>query len=236
MSESKTAAAAPRIKLGSTIEKQTKVTGLVTSPTSILVRYETLPNNQPGPNGNAIAVWQDTQIPYGGTPPPVQKKTTTGVSPHGSDAFDNLDLQKKPYIVGYSTGSNLNTICSTLLFTPGNPEGTPFLTSVKATEVATDTLIIKFDTPLGNDPKTNQNWIGLWEGQSFTWDGKNRKAKVAVNKTNASDSQPLTHSLKFDTWYTVVYASGPADTDIAAVYTFKTDPFMSDTESSEGGS
>jgi len=211
------------IALGSPTLSQTKVTGVVTTASSILVKYDTLPGNAPNQNGNVIAVWQDTQIPWGTAP--IQKKTITGNSPKGSDAFDNLSLQSKSYIVGYSTGSNLNTICSTVVFTPGNVEGTPFSTSLQVKELDSDTLIVTFDTPVGNDPKANQNWIGLWDGKSFTWDGKNRLAKVNVDKTTASGSMVLQYNLKFDTDYTLVYASGPAETNISTALTFRTDPY-----------
>jgi len=212
------------IATGSPTLQQTEITGLVTGASSILVKYKTLPGNQPNSNGNVIAVWQDTQIPWG--TPPLQKKTVTGNSPAGSDAFDNLSIQSKSYIVGYSTGSNLSTICSTLTFTPGDPVGTPFLTSVKAKELDSDTLIVSYDTPVGNDPKANQDWIGLWEGKTFTWDGKNRLTKVNVDKNTASGSMVVLYSLKVDTYYTLVYASGAAETNIAATFTFQTAPFL----------
>ena len=212
------------IATGSPTLQQTEITGLVTGASSILVKYKTLPGNQPNSNGNVIAVWQDTQIPWG--TPPLQKKTVTGNSPAGSDAFDNLSIQSKSYIVGYSTGSNLSTICSTLTFTPGDPVGTPFLTSVKAKELDSDTLIVSYDTPVGNDPKANQDWIGLWEGKTFTWDGKNRLTKVNVDKNTATGSMVVLYSLKVDTYYTLVYASGAAETNIAATFTFQTAPFL----------
>ena len=214
------------IVTGSPILQQTDVSGLVTTASSIVVKYKTLRGNLPNQNGNAIAVWQDTEVDWGGKNPPLQKKTVTGNQPLGSDAFDNLSLSSKSYIVGYSTGSNLSTICSTVLFTPGNVEGTPFLTTLTPTNIETDTLILKFETPAGNDPKANQNWIGLWEGRTFAWDGKNRLTKVNVDKNTENGSMVVQYSLKFDTDYTLVYASGPADTNISTAYTFRTGPFI----------
>jgi hypothetical protein len=224
MSPREKAVQAMVVATGSPTQQQTEITGLVTSSTSILVKYKTLPGNLPNQNGNVMAVWQDTQIPWG--TPPLQKKTVTGNQPTGSDAFDNLGIQSKSYIVGYSTGSNLSTVCSTLTFTPGNVQGTPFLTSLGVKELDTDTLIVSYDTPVGNDPKANQNWIGLWEGKSFTWDGKNRLTKINVDKNSATGSMVMLYSLKIDTFYTLAYASGAADTNISTSLTFQTGPFL----------
>jgi hypothetical protein len=212
------------VSMGSPILQQTRFTGSVISASSISVRYFGLPGNQPNKNGNALALWQDSQIPWGTAP--IQKITISLNTPTGSQTFDDLALQSKSYVVGYSTGSDLSTICSTVLFTPGNPDGTPFSTSIAVQSMDSDSLVLRFDTPVGNDAKGNQNWIGLWEGQTFTWDGKNRLTKVNVNKTTANSTMVVPYSFKIDTYYTIVYASGPADTCISTALTFQTAPFL----------
>ena len=212
------------ISMGSPLLQQTQTTGSVISASSISIKYYGLPGNQPNSNGNAIAIWQDSQIPWGSAP--IKKLTITLNTPTGSQTFDDLSLQSKSYVVGYSTGSDLSTICSTVQFTPGNTDGVPFNTSIAVQTLDSDALTLRFDTPVGNDPKSNQNWIGLWEGRSFTWDGKNRVAKVTVNKSTANSTMVVPYSFKIDTYYTAVYASGPADTNISTALTFQTAPFL----------
>lgn len=198
-------------------------TGEIFDAHNLGVQYSTIPGNQPAKNGNTLALWQSQGIPWG--QPPLQKKVIAKDDPTGDQVFQ-VELQRKPYIVGYATSDTGTAWAATLQFNPGDKEGKPFVTSIDLQATGNDSLLAIFQTPKLNVPSANKNWIGLWLGTQPTWDGTNRLKKVDVESSSDTGSQPMSGlKLLMSTTYCLAYAVGPKDSDLAAWVTFVTQPF-----------
>ncbi|GKX27677.1 hypothetical protein SH1V18_01570 [Vallitalea longa] len=216
-----------QLKAINQIPHSNKIQGTIISKNLMSIKWETLPDNQAASNGNALYVWQNTGLPWGQGQSPLQYDTIKENSQTGDQVF-KFNVEKKPYIVAYSTSASGSSFCATLQFNPGSAEGVPSFTTIELVEPALgdNSLIAKFTTPIGNNPKANNNWIGLWEGAKVTYDGSNRIKKIMVESNVSSDTQLMNNlSLTVDTTYTLGYACGPQDSDLTAFVTFTTSPY-----------
>ena len=102
----------------------------------------------------------------------------------------------------------------------------PITTQLGLAWLGSDSLLASFVTLPLNAPKSYRNWIGLWKGQGLTYDGSNRLAKVDIDSDGATSQSMNGLLLTVDTTYTLGYACGPRDQDLAAWVTFKTDPYL----------
>lgn len=200
------------------------LSGAILDPTHVVVGYGTVPGNQPATNGNLVAIWQNNGIPWGQTP--MQKQSITKNDPTGDQIFE-FNIQRLPYVVAYGTSDTNKAWAGTLQFTPGQgTDGVPFVTQIDVSAAGADSLLASFNTPLLNNPNANGNWVGLWQGPQPTYDGSNRIKKVNVTATTAQGSQSMSGlGLLMGTTYSLAYAVGPKDSDIAAWVTFVTQPF-----------
>jgi hypothetical protein len=201
-----------------------KLSGAILDPTHVGVIYSTVPGNQPATNGNLVAIWQNEGIPWGQQP--MQKQNITLNSPTGDQIFE-FPIQRLPYVVAYGTSDTGTAWAGTLQFTPGQGvDGAPFVTQIDIQATGNDSVLAVFNTPMGNIPSSNGNWIGLWKGPQPTYDGSNRIKKVNVNVSTAQGGQSMSGlTLLMNTTYSLAYAVGPKDSDIAAWVTFTTQPF-----------
>ena len=201
---------------------QTSITGRLISGRIVTIKYKTLSGNNPKKLKNWVGIWQSDQILY--SDPPLRKKYITGTDKDGDLAFDSLEMQRKEYIIGYGVGDGNNTIAATLFIpTDAQPSdmGIAFATLVEVIEHGNNFLIVKFQTPLGNRPAANQNWIGVWDGKSFSTDGVNLIKREPV-ASQVSGHVVAINDLKLtrNTWYTITYSLGTQYRDIVASYTF----------------
>jgi hypothetical protein len=205
------------------VDHPTTIIGEIVGSDMIAVSWETLPGNLPATNGNLLALWQNQGIPYGQAP--IQKKSIVNDTPTGDQLFRQA-LQRKPYIAAYGTTDTNKAWAATVQFLPGSTKGIPFVTSIDCVAVGNNFLVAAFKTPTGNVPSANGNWVGLWEGPVVTFDGTNRIKKVDVTGSTSDGSQEMNGlELKINTTYSIGYAVGPKDTDLAAWQTFTTAPF-----------
>lgn len=205
----------------------TKMFAELWDPAHIHVSWQTLSGNQPATFGNVVSVWKGTQIGWGNQPEPILTMPVTDNSPAG-DMVLELDGTPPgpPYIVAYGPSNSGTTYCAAQIV-DFEKTAEPVLTQIDLLGEGTDSLLAGFDTLPGNNPKNYGNWIGLWEGESFRYDGKDRIARIDVSRAGAKGSQSMNHlPLTFNTKYTLVYACGPRNEDLAAWVTFKTKPFL----------
>jgi hypothetical protein len=200
------------------------LSGQILDPTHIGVIFDTVPGNLPATNGNLVAIWQNAGIPYGQKP--MQKQSITKNDPTGDQIFE-FPIQRKPYVVAYGTSDTGAAWAGTVQFTPGGGlEGVTFVTQIDVSAAGNDSLNAAFKTPVGNVPSANGNWIGLWKGAMPTFDGANRIKKVDITVSTAEGFQSMSGlNLLMNTTYTLAYAVGPKDSDLAAWVTFVTQPF-----------
>jgi hypothetical protein len=188
---------------------------------------KTLTGNQPQLFGNVVSVWSGTGIGWDNKPAPILTVPVEGETPDGDMIIDLGDRHAgaPPYMVAYGT-SDSNTAYCTAQVAGSSPPQAPITTQFSRVQVRSDSLLAYFTTLPRNAPRTYGNWIGLWKGGSLTYDGTNRIAKVDINSDAATSQSMNNLDLTVDTIYTLGYACGPRDQDLAAWLTFRTQPFL----------
>ena len=203
-------------------KKLTAIEGYIVTSNIITIKYHTMPGNDPLKNQNWVGIWQGSQVLY--DTPPLRKTLITGTTSSGDLAFDSLSLQKKDYIIGYGSGEGNSKVSATLYFRanvlPFEP-GLSFATNLNVLDYGNNFLVISFQTPLGNVPRSNQNWVGIWKGRSISSNGTNLIKKRKIYSVINNDTIAINNlNLTRNTWYTITYALGSMFTDIVATYTF----------------
>ena len=199
------------------------LSGSIISGEIITFEYKTPPSNNPDGYSNWIGIWQGSQVNF--TTSPKARAPIYSTNADGDQAFDSLNISNLDYIIGYGAGPENTSVASTVFFPAGialGAPGIPFCSSVKIAQAGSNYLVVKFSTPEGNIPRDNQNWIGIWEGKTFSYAGTGILKKVIVNATVNEGMVAVNNlMLKRDTWYTVVYGNAAGNTSIAASYTFR---------------
>jgi hypothetical protein len=206
---------------GSVYNQQISLRGFLPSQQQAIIQYQTPPGNQPNSYGNMLALWQASQLPYGQAPLmtyPIQTNSSAG-----SYMFSEYLDPNQTYVVGYATSSDMTTVCSTITFYPGRTDGVAFSTQIHPEYIGSNTIAVSFQTPPGNQPAANGNWVGLWRGSTARYDGTDMLAKTPVplesnQGTVAINGVPLLRGAT----YTVAYFIGEKNSDLAATFTMRT--------------
>lgn len=198
------------------------VTGYTSSTVS--VKYETLPANQPRTYQNFVAIWQSTQIPWGQAP--LQSEAIPQDGQSGSLVLSGLAVQTKSYIVGYGVGAAMTTIAASAVVYVGGqtaPNASGACVALGLASVGTDSLVVHYQTLAGYRPLTYKNWLGLWQGEASPY-SSGRPQAIGKPDQDVSEGDIALNglSLPFDTTFTLAYFTGPDQTEAAALLTFST--------------
>lgn len=163
-----------------------------------MVTYSAIPGNEPGANQNQIFVFQGMNVSWNeaekghswGDPVPVSNHDQTG------SLTINLKtpLENKAYVFGYSANGYINgmTAVAQIPSPSASAEKGEAITakpmSLSVSQLATDTLILKYALPQGMNPNRYGHYIGLWEGQQLPW-GQPPQTLVPVSASSASGIQ-----------------------------------------------
>ena len=213
---------------------QVKISAQILNSSSIQVQYETPAGNIPARHENWIGVWPGEMLPT--DRPPLKIRRVESRENTGEEILDTLALQRRPYIVGYGFGPGHRDVCATVSFSPDTtPQGSPgeaFYTSITIEAYTSTQILVDFETPSGNDPRANRNWIGLWAGEVADYSGENllisETIQSALNRgsqtidLDAHDSGSKPCALAYNTTYTVAYGMNERRDSIAATVTFRT--------------
>jgi hypothetical protein len=210
------------LSLATSSSAGTTVSAFAVAGTDIILSYNTLSGNQPSTYSNTAFLWQNpSAIPYNQAPLASQAVPTNTQS--GSMDFGGLQIQSVPYTIGYATGPNVTDICSWVSIPGSSGPNTTFQTSVWTTPQAIqpNAVLVYYDTPVGNQPQTSGQWIGIWQGTipSYT---VAPLAKVAVNNNNSTSQVALMVTLLRGTSYCLGYFMGAKQTTLAASFNFAT--------------
>lgn len=222
------------------VEKATiQISGVVINGTTVKVSYKALPGSNPKAMGYFVAIWQGSQIQN--ITAAKQVLPLTNDSQDGDLNFAKLELSKLDYIIGFGVnqdadGKAQNTVCATMLIPATAKVGdklVPVLSDLEVPEdgIGTNSLVALYTTPLYNTPKTNGNWIALFEGpftaNCYSGGGLIKSDTVGSNKRK--DSTTLDDIpgglIRFET-YTLVYGMSlkedaePNFSSIINYYTF----------------
>jgi hypothetical protein len=195
--------------------------------THIGVSRESLAGNQPNRFGNVVSVWSGTNIGWADKPSPLITVPIADNAPDGDMVIDLSDKTsaKPPYMVAYGASNSGTAYCAAQV-AGASPPQEPIKTELGLTWLGSDSLLANFTTLPQNAPRTNRNWIGLWKGDCLTYDATNRIAKVDIERDDATSQSMNGLQLTVDTIYTLGYACGPRDEDLAAWVTFRTQPYL----------
>lgn len=214
------ASGAASVQPGSVFNQETDLTGFLIG-SNIIVQYQTLSYNQPNTYGNALALWQASQVPYGQAPLSMLPIATSSTS--GSQFIPNQINNQVPYTVGFATNSdNLNTVCSSLTFFPGRTDGVAFATQIHPAYIGSTSMVIHYQTPVGNQPASNGNWVGLWQSSSPSYNGYSPLAKAMVDSDANTGTVAINIPFAIGATYAVAYFVGERSTDMAASFTMTT--------------
>lgn len=153
----------------------TTLTVTAVTPSLIAVNYNTIQNNQPSTYGNFLALWQNSQVPYDN--PPIKTQAIMTNTQQGSAVFTGLTVTSSPYIVGYSVGPVRATsqvyanVCSTAVIngSTGSPPPAYFQSSLSMVYAGPTSLVVNYSLPVGCLPQTNGAWLGLWIGDTASY-------------------------------------------------------------------
>jgi len=210
------------LSLATTASAGTTVNAFAVAGTDIILSYNTLSGNQPSTYANTAFLWQNPNaIPYNQAPLASQAVPTNTQS--GSMDFGGLQIQSAAYTIGYATGPNVTNICSWVSIPASTGPNTTFQSSIWTTPdgVKPDVVLVYYDTPVGNQPQTSGQWIGIWQGTipSYTIAPL---AKVLITNNNSTSQVPLIVTLLRGTSYCLGYFMGTKQTTLAASYYFQT--------------
>jgi hypothetical protein len=211
-----------------------QLSGSIVNGNMVKINYNSLPGAHPKTLGYFVAIWQGNQIQ--GIDKAESTKLVSLEDQGGSITFDDLNLAKLDYIIGFGVSSTDGTsICATLPVPKSatvGPLPSAFLSTLMVTEdsIGSDSLVASYVTPIYNRPKTNNNWIALFLGgfSANMFSGTNvikfTKA-TSDNNIGAIAMNDIPHKLvRFET-YTLVYGTGLTGTnpnygEIISYYTF----------------
>ena len=198
------------------------VNGAIVAANAISVEYNTPLSNKPAAYGNWMGIWEGNYIDY--NKEPIASFALSMDERTGSVSFDKTLLKTgKNYIIGYGIGKDRKGLASTLFlpwydkaFTPSEIQ----FTSIRPVSMGQNHLVIKYETPVGNKPEANGNWVGIQEGTTFTY-GNNRFQRFFIKSDDHRGTQSINgYSFDCNQWYTVVYGMGSEKNDIVAAWTF----------------
>ncbi len=184
----------------------------------VLLLYSIISGNTPSKMANWAGIWNgDVSALWSSQP------ISTGTPPDYAEGQIIIPLESFPYgtyTVAYSTAApGAPAFCSTLSFR-GTIIGTdPFTSVIAPVKALAGNLTVSYQTPLGNSPAANNNWIGLWAGQTAQFNG-GALVRRSVQGTGAAGTQVLDVALTAGEYYTLAYSSAPEDSAISATCTF----------------
>jgi len=187
------------------------------------VEFNTLSYVNPATFGYFISVFENQQIPYGGQHKPVASYNVTCTTAYCSHALE-APITKAPYIVGIGSSHSLDTVSTTLNFTPGNTEGVLFNPSVSVLELGINSVVVAYEMPPGYKPIDSKSWVGIWQGEASSTISPIGKADI--NSLQSYGSQAINKiTIRVGTTYTIGLFSGPKHEDIVAIAIIKIKPY-----------
>jgi hypothetical protein len=204
----------------------TKLQAASISGTIVSIEYDTLSGNMPNSYGNSVTLWQNSNTIPWNQKHPLKTQSIPGDTKDGSFEFTGLELTENSYIIGYSVGTDVGNICSTIFIPQNSSECIVFNPSVDIFYRGTDSIIVSYKLPTGSTPKTYKHWLGMWEGVAASYSTPPIKFQQITNE-NADDNQAI-NDVKFlrGKTYTIAYFSGgyiedkPIQTTMACTVSF----------------
>jgi hypothetical protein len=197
-----------RIILATTGSQQTALNITVVSGDRIDFSYRAMPNNRPATYGNVVYIWQNgNQVPWKTLF--LNKFAIQTDTQSGSGSFGDLNVTNLDYILGYAVGSDPMLICSTAYVPPiGDANYQYFQSNLSINNIGPTSLSVNYNTPTGYQPLAGNNWAGIWEGDSASYNNS-PKWCVAASQNAASGTIGFNNIALRRGWtYTVAWFMG----------------------------
>jgi hypothetical protein len=154
-------------------ERLTSILTTVVEADQIGLAYELLPGTRPADTGALVAIWQDAdQIPW--EVPPLRTQSI-GTQQRGSLGFEDLTVGDNSYIIGLLVGpmktdpqKARNAAASVFVPSP-NEASRPRSSMLYLSYVGPTSVTVKVEALPGYRALTSLAWLGLWRGESASY-------------------------------------------------------------------
>ncbi len=179
-------------------------------------QYSTPTGNNPEKFSNKTYLWQTNGpfVPYSDTDFKVEG--VPGVSNAGKPTLEDT-IGDEQYLLAYAVGNSVNNICAFTTIPASGDEnpGTTFSSQLSIlNKPTTESVIIKYQTPIGNKPKTNNNVCRIFNTQiaPYQKDSSLIQEGTFVNDTASGQVRfDFSTPLQRDNPYTVAYYMDNSD-------------------------
>lgn len=159
----------------------------------VTLNFNTVSGNMPSMYNNHLFLWQNSDVlPYDANPLKSQQVEVN--TKDGSIVFEDLDLQRKSYIVGYSLSDRPQDICSYVQIPAKSYESEIwhiFISHMNIVNIGTDSLVVNYFFPEGCTPSNNNFQLALYENGTPDHSGARMKKKVPINNNRSMSSQGM---------------------------------------------
>lgn len=202
--------------------------------TQITYEYDSMAGNQPNSYGNTVFLWQTSQQAIPINTKPYASQVVSSNQPNGSSIFENLNVSVESYLVAYAVGSTVQNIVASVYIPssgsgPYDPQSSE--PSISVTNIGSTSVSFAYAMPLGMQPQSDGDWVGLWQGQGESALYSIPPAQfiqMGSNANSGNSGMNLTGKLVIQrgTQYTLGYfkggyaASSPKQTTLACCTSF----------------
>ena len=159
----------------------------------VSLEFNTISGNMPNTYNNTLFLWQNADIiPF--DTEPLKKQAIDVNTKDGSVVFEDLDLQRKSYIIAYSLSERAKDICSYVQIPAKADESQIFhvyISHINLLNIGTDSLVVSYFLPDGDTPVTNNFYLCLYENGVPDHSGARILKKVLVNNNRSMSSQGM---------------------------------------------
>lgn len=215
------------LKLAATASAQAITLALVSRDQGgALVHYTTFDTNKPKTYGNTLYVWEAAGpvIPWDNLSSFVGQKTISEDSHSNSERIPFNYKVSQGYIVGYAVGPDPAATCAAIYLPPNDEPLDSTSLSLRFSTFAPGAVIVSYTALDQYNPKSNKNWVAIWNGPRANYNGDFLKA-ADIPYPNTSGKATIQHPLLIGATYTVGYfmtAMPSGKTTLAAQVTFNT--------------
>lgn len=187
----------------------------------VVINYSVIPGNDPVKYKNWAGFWQDNKGNFWEDEPIASSRALDDTSRQITIPLE--EFLYGTYYAGYycdqESQEPRGAPCATLTFNGSYEGSNPFSCSIVPLGYDGGVLTIQYDTPVGNNPGKNGNYIALCEGSVPLWDNS-WKHTFPIDSGKASGTLTWSVGLKPGGTYTIAYINGEGSHNIAAINVF----------------
>lgn len=171
--------------------------------TGVIVKYWSLPANQPKTYGNSVALWNST-IPNIQADPLASEPITDNAEV--GSVFIPYGFQQSNYSVTYQT-TDYTSMCALAQIVLAPAVVLPTYVSLTISSLDTSGVKVIYNTLPGYTPAKYKNWVGVWQGYESPYSNGSALNTVPI-PTDASQGEVAIPFSAGPFTYTLIYFLG----------------------------